>query len=52
MTTCAHPTPEPCAWGACPECHTAHLCQPLERVPVLASGHHTPSLTYAEETTT
>lgn len=29
--TCGNPSDSPCAWGVCPDCHAAHLCQPIER---------------------
>lgn len=36
--TCGNPAAEPCAWGACPDCHAAHLCQPIERKAVGVLG--------------
>lgn len=45
--TCGHQTAELCAWGACPDCHAAHLCQPIERKAV---GDICESLTYPDAT--
>lgn len=46
--TCGNPAAEPCAWGACPDCHAAHLCEPIERKAVLRSGNIHESLTYPD----
>lgn len=46
---CGNPAAEPCAWGACPDCHVAHLCQPIERRVVSAKGYPE-QMTYADAT--